>query len=108
MLARRSLGIPIHMYQILNNKSVKGPDFVVTVRGIHNVDYVESGKTATIEIEGGTPEPGQIEWLIYAQTLRSWASPHDSERLDTAKRNEILENVRKSLSMLAMPSKIIW
>jgi hypothetical protein len=71
------------------------------------VEYLEDGKTTNIEIEGGITKPGQVEWLVYAQTLRKWLFPCESEPFGTIKRKEILANVSKSLSFLGMPHKII-
>jgi immunity protein 74 of polymorphic toxin system len=90
-----------------DNKSVRGPHFTVTIPDIHKVEYSESGKVATIEIEGGTSEPGQVDWLVYAQTFQGWLPPHESEEITAEKRRQILKDVSEALSMLGMPHKII-
>jgi len=90
-----------------SNKSVRGHYFSVTVPNIHRVEYVEGEKTALIEIEGGTNELGQVDWLIYSKTFCGWLPPHESEGIESNKRKQILENVSQSLSMLGMPHKII-
>jgi len=95
------------MLQKINNKSVRGPNFTVTVPDIHKVEYVEGGKAAVIEIEGGTRGPDQFDWLIYARTFRGWLPPHESEGIGADKRRQILENVSRSLSVLGMRHKII-
>jgi hypothetical protein len=95
------------MLQKISNKSVRGPGFTVTVPDIHKVEYTEAGKVAVIEIEGGTSKPGQVDWLVYAQTFRGWLPPHESEDIGNEKRRQILENVGKSLSALGMPHRIV-
>ena len=95
------------MLQKINNKSVRGTYFTVTVTDIHKVEYAEGGKIAVIEIEGGMSEPKQVDWLIYAQTFRGWLPPHESEEIGDDKRKQILANVSNSLSILEMPHKIV-
>jgi hypothetical protein len=95
------------MLQKITNKSVRGPNFTVTVPDVHKVEYVEGGKVATVEIEGGMTVPGQVDWLVYAQTFHGWQPPHESEKINCEKRGQILQNVSHALSILEMPNKII-
>jgi hypothetical protein len=95
------------MLQKISNKSVRGPNFTVTVPDVHKVEYAEGGKVATVEIEGGVTEPGQVDWLVYAQTFQGWLPPHESEEINSEKRGQILQNVSQALSILQMPHKIV-
>lgn len=96
------------MLQKIDNKSVRGPYFTVTIPDIHTLVYSEGGKTAIIEIEGGgMDEPRKVEWLIYAQTFRGWSPPHESVEISNEQRRQILENVGESLMTLGMPHKIV-
>jgi hypothetical protein len=95
------------MLKKISNKSVRGPYFTVTVPDVHKVEYNEAGKVATVEIEGGTSELGQVDWLVYVRTFHGWLPPHESEEISVEKRRQILENVSQALSMLEMPHKIV-
>ncbi len=95
------------MLQKITNKSVRGPNFTVTVPDIHKVEYAEGGKVATVEIEGGMTTPGQVDWLVYAQTFHGWLPPHDSEEINGEKQRQILQDVSQALSILGMPHKMI-
>lgn len=96
------------MLKRINNKSVCGPNFTVRVTNIHQIEYIEDGKIASIEIEGGINDQGQVEWLVYAKTFRGWMPPHDAEKLIVKEIERILENVSQSLNMLDMRHKIVW
>ena len=93
--------------QKISNKSVRGAYFSVTVPDIHKVEYVEAGKIAIIEIEGGASDHDQVDWLVYAQTFNTWMPPHESEKISLEKKKQILENVSESLSLLEMPHRIL-
>jgi len=95
------------MLQKINNKSVRGPNFTVTVPDVHKVEYAEGGKVAVVEIEGGMTEPGQVDWLVYAQTFHRWLPPHELEEIDGEKRRQILQNVSQALSILGTPHKVV-
>jgi hypothetical protein len=95
------------MLQQLDNKTVRGPSFVVSVPDIHQARYAEGEKVACVEIEGG-PGPGnEINWLIYSETLLGWEHPHEDVEMATSKREEILTNISKSLDLLAMPHRVL-
>jgi hypothetical protein len=53
------------MLQRLDNKTVRGPSFTVSVPDIHRVRYTEGEKVAYVEIEGGAGPGNEINWLIY-------------------------------------------
>lgn len=95
------------MLQKISNKSVRGPNFTVTVPDVHKVEYAEGPKVATVEIEGGMTEPGQVNWLVYAQTFHGWLPPNESEEINGEKRGQILQNVSQSLSILGMPHTLV-
>ena len=95
------------MLQKISNKSVRGPNFIVTVPNVHKVEYEEDGKVATIEIEGGMTRPGEVDWLVYAQTFHGWLPPYESEEINGEKRKQILQNVSDALSLLGMPYKVV-
>jgi len=95
------------MLQRLNNKTVVGPTFVVSVPDIHRVRYTEGERVAQVEIEGGAGPNSQVDWLIYSETLCAWESPHGNTEMPLAKRDEILLNISKSLDLLAMPHKVV-
>ncbi len=95
------------MLQKISNKSVRGPYFTVTVPDVHNVQYSEGVKVATLEIEGGTTEASQVDWLVYAQTFHGWLPPHESEEINAVRRRQILQNVSQALSKLGMPHTLV-
>jgi hypothetical protein len=95
------------MLERLNNKTVRGPTFIVIVPDIHRLQYMEGEKVAFIEIEGGTGAGSQINWLIYSETLRGWERPHEDTEMLGPKRKEILANISKSLDLLAMPHEFV-
>jgi hypothetical protein len=95
------------MLQRLNNKTVRGPAFIVSVPDIHRVQYTEGEKVACVEIEGGAGPGNEVNWLIYAETLRGWERPHEDSEMPKFKRDEILANIGRSLDVLAMPHQIV-
>jgi hypothetical protein len=95
------------MLQKITNKSVRGPNFTVTVPDVHKVEYAEGGKIATIQIEGGMTTPRRVDWDVYAQTFSGWLPPHESEEINGEKRRQILQNVSQALLILGMPHKIV-
>lgn len=109
MRTRMFIAQPIttEMLQRLNNKTVRGPSFEVSVPDIHRVRYTEGEKVACVEIEGGAGPGNQVNWLIYAETLRGWEHPHEDAEMPKVKRDEILANISKSLDLLAMPHQVV-
>lgn len=95
------------MLQKINNKLVRGQYFTITVPDVHKVEYTEAGRVATVEIEGGMSEPGQVDWLVYVRTLTGWLPPHEAEEMSAEKRRQILENISQALSTLGMPHKMV-
>lgn len=91
----------------LNNKTVHGPNFVVFVPDIHRVQYTEGEKVACAEIEGGFGPDNQVNWMIYAETLRGWNHPHEDEDMVSGKRQEILANISKSFDLLGMLHRVV-
>jgi len=97
----------MNMLRRINNKSVGGQDFTVTVVNVHQVQYSQDGKTAILEIEGESSKSGHIDWVVYAQTLKGWLPPHESEELSDTQRTHIVDKIGESLFLLEMPNKII-
>lgn len=95
------------MLQRLNNKTIRGPSFTVSVPDIHRVCYSEGDKVAFVEIEAGGSPGKQSNWLIYSDTLRCWEHPHEDAEMQRGKREEILANISKSLDLLAMPHELV-
>lgn len=95
------------MLQRLNNKTVRGPAFIVSVPDIHRVQYTEGEKVACVEIEGSAGPGNQVNWLIYAETLRGWERPHEDVEMPKVKHDEILADISRSLELLAMPHKVV-
>jgi hypothetical protein len=95
------------MLQRINNKSARGEHFTVTVPDIHKVEYAEGGRIATVEIEGGMSEPGQVDWLVYVRTFTGWLPPHESEEISAEKRRQILDRMSQALSALGMTHKMV-
>ena len=48
----------------IDNKTVAGNGFQITVPDIHRVIYTDTNCTVEIEIEGGMSD-GKIDWIIY-------------------------------------------
>lgn len=93
------------MLQRITNKLVRGPNFSVSVPDIHRVQYAEDAHTAFVEIEGGLGEEGQVNWLVYTETLHGWESPHQTDEMPSEKRAEILARIDESLNLLQMPHR---
>lgn len=94
------------MLHRISNKEVHGPTFTVFVPNIHKVRYTEGVHVATVEIEGGVGKDGQVNWLVYQDTLRGWESPHELDELSLSKHTEILSRISESLAELEMPHEL--
>ena len=91
------------MLKRIDNKTVRGSSFVVSVPDIHRVIYTEGEKVASVGIEGGMCVGGRVEWVVYSKTLQGWEQPHHYDEMTPSKREEILADVSKSLALLEMP-----
>lgn len=89
----------------VSNKEVRSDKFSVLVPNIHQVIYAEGNHSASIEIEGGMSKPGEVDWIIYKDTLQNWESPHDNQTVSADKRDEIFERISESLKLLQMPHR---
>ena len=87
----------------LNNKTVEGEGFVIAVPDIHHILYSHGSIVAEVEIEGGS-DGGQVNWLIYADTLR----PKDRKDVEFVgdHRREILDRISNALVLLGMPHRV--
>lgn len=99
--------ITTEMLTRLDNKTVRGPNFLVSVPDIHHVVYAEGEKVAHVEIEGGAERGAPINWVIYSETLTGWRRPHIGVVMSESERTQILANISKSLDLLAMPNRIV-
>jgi len=70
-------------------------NIVEWTRGHITVEIGE--RRLTIEGEGHLEAPGSPGFLIYANSIRRWDPPHDSEPLDVAQKKEILSAVLREL-----------
>lgn len=88
---------------MLNNKTVEGRGFRVTVPDIHHAVYCDGGQVAEVEIEGGG-ETGHVDWLIYTATLR----PLREKDMQFVRENreEIIGRISRALSLLGMPHSL--
>lgn len=91
----------------VDNKTVRGLTFLVRVPTIHHVKYEEGDRTASVEIEGGLGKDGEVNWLLYSETLRGWDAPHEAEDMPMSKRQQILDDISKSMDLLGMPHEIV-
>jgi hypothetical protein len=94
------------MLKKIDNRTVKGEWFTVHVDGIHAVEYRETENSARVGIEGGEPAPGQIDWLIYADTFRD-TTPIGTESESASARTEILKRISAALDVLGMPNRVV-
>ncbi|WP_408629687.1 Imm74 family immunity protein [Anaeromyxobacter oryzisoli] len=101
------IGTTTDMLVRVNNKTVRGPAFVVSVPNVHRVLYEEGGRTASVEIEGGLGPNGEVNWLVYATTLVGWDPPHADLEMSVSKREEIIRSISRSLELLGMPHQVI-
>jgi hypothetical protein len=93
------------MLERVSNREVRGERCVVTVDGIHIVRYSEDGRSAHIDIEGGTDAQGRINWAVYAATLRGWDEPR--EPMSAEDRDRVLDTISRSLDLLDMTHIIV-
>ncbi len=91
------------MLNKVNNQEVRGKNFSVFVPDIHQIQYKENDHVANIGIEGEMRQQGIVSWLIYNETLMGWEPPHEYDEMSLQKREEILERVSESLTLLKMP-----
>ncbi len=91
----------------LDNSTVQGENFLVSVPGIHEVFYREGEKNLSIWIEGGWNEQGEHDWLVYARDLKGWLPPHDLDPFPPEEKARILNNISHSLSLLDMKHQLI-
>jgi hypothetical protein len=97
------------MIKRIDKNTARGTWFTVFIPDIHTIRYSEGGRVANIEIEGGRVSPGApVTMTVYGQTLVDWLPPHEKDEMDVAKRDDILENVSKSLTVLEIPHEIVF
>jgi hypothetical protein len=96
------------MLKKVSNKCVQSNcGFVVNVPNIHEIEYIENDKMLRIEIEGGTSPTGEVDWLVYSETMTGWLSPHQWKLISKEEREKIIRNVRKCLDILGMKHQIV-
>lgn len=96
------------MLKKINNKTVHSSEgYVVTVPSIHKVEYSDGKRLAFLEIEGGMSESGDVDWLVYSDTLKGWEAPHDIDEMNDRDHQEILSRISECLDLLDMPHKIV-
>ncbi|MDD2744468.1 MAG: hypothetical protein PHV02_19580 [Rhodocyclaceae bacterium] len=89
--------------QKIDNKTVEGDGFVITVPDIHHVRYRQGAIVAEMEIEGGS-DGSEIDWLIYTTTLKSANEMHSD--FVYKHQQEIIDRISEALTLLAMPHRI--
>jgi hypothetical protein len=95
------------MLRKTSNKSVESTSgFSVTVPDIHRVVYREGEMELTLEIEGGAVD-GQVDWLVYAETISGWLPPNERTPLPLERKREVIQNVSESLSLLGMKHTVV-
>ena len=93
------------MLRQVNNKTVEGAGFLVTIPNIHEIRYVEHDRELSIEIEGGV-RGGSVHWYIYSSTLKNWLPPHNQHALTDGDRKRVLANISDSLRLLGLDFEI--
>lgn len=96
------------MLKRINNKTIQSSEgYTVTVQSIHKVEYSDGDRVAALEIEGGMSKSGEVDWLVYKDTLKDWETPYDFDEIDDQNRQEILSRVSRCLNLLDMPHQIV-
>lgn len=95
------------MIKKISNREVRGSNFTILVQGIHQIRYIGNDRVALIEIEGGLNKNGEVNWLVYKETLKGWEPPHEMDKMTENDRMEIFINISKSLALLEMPHKFL-
>ena len=93
------------MLERVSNREVRGERCLVTVDGVHIVRYSEDGRSAHVDIEGGTDSQGRINWAVYASTLTGWDDPPEPMSADD--RHRVLDTISRSLALLDMAHIIV-
>ncbi|MCE9526358.1 MAG: hypothetical protein K8R36_09925 [Planctomycetales bacterium] len=88
----------------INNKTVQGDSFRITVPDIRPVVYTEGSREARVEIEGGMVS-SNVDWLIYAETLSGWHITTRLEPMSHDERELVLHRISEALHVLDMPHK---
>jgi hypothetical protein len=95
------------MLERVDNKTVRGPTFVVHFPNVHTAQYLEEGRVATVGMEGSSDSSGRVDWLVYSATLRGWEPPNECLDMPRIQREQILDCVSRSLKLLGMPNRVV-
>ena len=93
------------MLKKLDNKTVQGHGFMVTIPTIHEIRYSEKDRMLTVEIEGGARDDS--DWYVYSETMRGWSSPHHLDPFSYEEKQRILRSISESLNVLGMKHQIV-
>jgi hypothetical protein len=95
------------MLRKIDNKTIESSEgYTVRYIDIHYLEYSEGSKTATVEIEGGVNESGDVDWLLYRNSLKGWNAPFDEIIMTEDQHNTIIERISECLKMLGMKHKV--
>jgi hypothetical protein len=81
---------------------------VVTIRRItrSRVEFEHDGRSASIEGEGLTRGHGSPDFVLYKNTLNSWAAPHEAEAIDDTTKQLLLSSLVKAFEERGMTAEI--
>jgi hypothetical protein len=81
---------------------------VVTIKRISRsqVEFEHAGRTAVIEGEGLLRGHGSPDFVLYQNTLRHWAAPHETELIDATCKRILLQALVAALSKRGMTAEI--
>ncbi len=83
-------------------KSSKG--FSLEVLGRTGIHYEEGPRQMFIDSEVLAGPSGIV---IYRQSIKGWNPPHNAEEITLAKREEIIENIRKAFQFQGFDIQVI-
>lgn len=86
----------------LDNSTVEGEGFRITVPDIHHVVYSCGPHIAEVEIEGGSVDE-QVDWLVYASTLTTQDGDDEFLKMN---RERILTRISRALTLLGMQHSV--
>lgn len=79
--------------------------FSVEVLGRTGLCYREGDRSLNVDSEVLMGPTGMV---IYASSIRTWAPPCEEERIDDARRKQIVENIQAAFRFRGFEIEVAW
>ncbi len=97
---------PTEMLHRIDDHTVDGPGYRVSLPDAHVVIYATEGRTAHLQIESGAARDGQVDWRLHAESLTDWDPPDGGPVMSEAERQQILLRIGRALKTLGIHYKM--